>query len=147
MQSWVLCDHVCRCGYCKQEPVTQISYALVGGGQVLWSVRRMPRADIHPWHLNRFLRSWVTLHPDIHNHEALLWPKYLYFLRNRKTFWFGFVICANVAQTRWSICVLSVRDLKLRISVQRPFQSLPLLVFLCILRLRIYEIRVLNALE
>ena len=56
---------------CLQEQFTQISYALISGGWVSWSVRRMPRAGRHLWNLEGFLRRRVALHPDTNRQSGL----------------------------------------------------------------------------
>ena len=66
VQSWMLCNHVCRCGYCAQEQVAHISYAILSGSRILWTIWSMSRAGIHPRHLEGLLRRRVPIHPDIH---------------------------------------------------------------------------------
>ena len=41
VEPWMLCNYGCSCGYFAQEQVAHISYAMMSGGRVLWSIQSM----------------------------------------------------------------------------------------------------------
>jgi len=56
----MICDHVCRCSYWAQEQVTQISYTLISGGQVM----KRPK-DVASWNTSvTFLRISTVPSPS-----------------------------------------------------------------------------------
>ena len=71
VQSWMLCNYGCSCGYFAQEQVAHISYAMMSGGRVLWSIQSMSRAGIYLRHLEGRVWSQVPLQLNMHWQSGL----------------------------------------------------------------------------